>query len=287
MKISKRVVRIPDSTQCIEFPVDVNLPRPQINLDFDPVRYIKSVPKFNQRFFTNCDIFQLSRDCKQNNNLVREFIKNEMDEFSEDETPDDANRQFSDSILVGNEDQYPNSFIHYCLFIFHGIYKPSKIIEMIKQKEFQVRILMLNYRIKEAFSLCLSDTRDAQQAIKTFEYFTKDSNVVPIHREDLKFLIYELFMHFIDKQFLIDAIEQFFMKDLDYYLFALAYVLYFNNNNTDVERQVLVKYADLFGDDLDYNVASLEKSELIFKAVSITFKTNICQRLLNYEDNFA
>lgn len=303
MRVSKRVVRIPDSTQCLELPVDINLPRPRINLDFEPVRYVKSVPSFYRRFVRKSDLFTKSTASNQQpkdeliNSLytlsLLECNQNVSSERSGDKSPDDIIAQLvmnssPDSVYMTPEDRHPNEFIHYCLFIFHGIYNPNRMLEMVTQKEFRVRILMLNYRIKEAFSLCISDTSNTVQAIKTFEFFTKDSNVIPIHREDLKYLIYELFLHFIGQAGAIAEIEQFFLNDLDYYLFALAYVLYFNNNNTDVERQALTKYADLFGDDIKYNdMNSLEKADLIFNAVSINFKTTVCQKLFDYEDNFA
>lgn len=316
MRISKRVVRIPDSTQCFEYPVDISLPRPRINLDFDPVRYIKSVPIFCQRFIGKSELFKsaptavaaaaTAAEVNSNQNeplnilLMNECNQNNLyatpTDWFQDKTPDDADQSVAETIFSNfgggaeeGSEQYSNDFIHYCLFIFHGIYNANKMIEHVSHKEFKVRILMLNYRIKEAFTLCISDTTNVHQAIKTFEYFTKDLNVVPIHREDLKFLIYELFLHFINKQFSILEIEQFFLKDLDYYLFALAYVLYFNNNNSDIERQVVMKYSDLFGgDELDYeNIDNLEKSEIIFKAISISFKSTVCQKLFDYEDNFT
>lgn len=278
LRISKRVVRIPDSTQCVEFPVNINLPRPQINLNYEPVRYVKSVPSFDRRFIVKSELFDDGTTVEHH-----------------DLTPLDPDTMIS-SYLSSDESQshnkqFPNEFIHYCLFIFHGIYNAQHLLDRVKHTEFKVRILMLNYNIKDAFTLCIAETIDAAQAIKTFEYFTKDLSVVPIHREDLKFLIYELFIHFIRNDLELSGVERFFTRDLDHYLFALAYVLFFNNNNTDIERQVLVKFADLFGDEINANSddvsESLEKSEQIFKATSTEFKTTVCQKLFDYEDNFA
>lgn len=271
------MVRIPDSTQCVEFPVNINLPRPQINLNYEPVRYVKSVPLFDRRFIVKAALFD-EGSVSADHNL----------------TPLDPDTMISSYLSSVDSQthtkQYPNEFIHYCLFIFHGIYNAQHLLDRVRHTEFKVRILMLNYNIKDAFSLCLAETIDAAQAIKTFEYFTKDLNVVPIHREDLKFLIYELFMHFIRHEMDVGRVERFFAGDLDHYLFALAYVMFFNNNNTDIERQVLVKFADLFGDEINANSnagESLEKSEQIFKATSTNFKSTVCQKLFDYEDNFA
>lgn len=313
--MSKRVVRIPDSSQCYEMPLNIDLPRPKIKMDFDPVRYLKSLPKFKRRFIIRnrlggsesirpshastiesnlgTILDQDSDFVSQLDNLrLNECNQNIFDSYaSEEETMNDINsttvaQAVSNGFPVDSEHEiYPNDFIHYCLFIFHGIYNPTKIIEMSVQKEFKVRVLMLNYRITEAFSVCISAAKTAREAITIFEYFTKDSSIIPIHREDLKFLIYELFMNFINNNFNISEIEEFLMADLDYYLLALAYVLYFSNNNTELERQVSAKYSHLFETDLDYP-NTLVNSEMIFKTVSIAFKARICQRLLDFDNNF-
>lgn len=344
LRVSKRVVRIPDSTQCFEYPVDVPLPRPRIIWYNDPVRNIKSVPLFYRRYIRHCDLFATAaaasadeigyRNSYQSDDdvvVISDLLEkinhnvdggNDNDDsiFKIDHMPYDNettltplkekcsewnnnknNQNKLENQMISEERvestdvlQYPNDFIHYCLFIFHGIYNPNRMLELVGPKEFRVRILMLNYRIREAFQLCISDVKLPRQAIRTFEYFTKDANVIPIHREDLKFLIYELFLHFIvddgenDSPSSVGEIERFFMADLDYYLFALAYVLYFNNNNSDIERLALTKYAELFGDDVKYaDIEMMEKSEVIFNAVSVAFKTTVCQKLFEYEDNFA
>lgn len=333
LRVSKRVVRIPDSTQCFEFPVDVPLPRPRIIWYNEPVRYIKSVPLFYRRYIKHSDAFatnnernsyqfdddvvisdlleKINHDGNHNNDDSGDFsgdqrsdrfdatkwnINNNNNNNNSNEMQIIENQMCSEEQSGTTADQlkYPNDFIHYCLFIFHGIYNPNRMLELVVAKEYRVRILMLNYRIKEAFQLCISDITVPRQAIRTFEYFTKDANVIPIHREDLKYLIYELFLHFIVDEgqppngFVVGEIERFFMADLDYYLFALAYVLYFNNNNTDIERLALTKYAELFGDDVKYaDIEMMEKSEVIFNAVSVEFKTTVCQKLFEYEDNFA
>lgn len=269
LRISKRVVRIPDSTQCVEYPVCIALPRPQIALGREPVRYLKRVPRFDRRMVVHRGQF----DCGETPAVTP----------AADEAPTD--------LPDGTDaERYPTDFIHYCLFLFHGVYDAQALLDRVQTVEFRVRILMLNYNIREAFALCLQQTANERHAIRTFEHFTKDLHIVPIHREDLKFLIYELFAQCMSHGWPLAAVEEFLLDDMDHYLFALAYVLFFNNNNTDVERQVLAKFTDLFSDELNYNTVTaewLEKSEQIFAAVSTGFKAIVCQKLFEYEDNFA
>lgn len=292
-------------------------------MDFDPVRYLKSLPKFKRRYIIKSRLIESMKPSHTStiesniaNIIDQEYISTGLDnlnvnEFNrnclidtnassysdEDISADEIhnnvltniisqtlNNALDDTICnINEEDAYNNEFIHYCLFIFHGIYDPTKILEFATKKEFKIRIMMLNYRVTEAFSLCISDTKTSKQAIAIFEYFTNDSSIVPIHREDLKFLIYELFMHFINHKFCITDVEEYLLNDLDSYLLALAYVLYFSNNNTELERQVSAKYSHLFEGDLDYP-NTLENTDRIFKTVSIAFKTHICQRLLDWDD---
>lgn len=284
-------------------------------MDFDPVRYLKSVPKFNRRYIVKSRLIESMKPSHTStiesnlatiidqelitglDNLhVNEFNRNclvdTQPSFSDEETSDEMHNMLaninvqnnSSSCIIDDDEAFRNEFIHYCLFIFHGIYDPVKILEFATQKEFKIRVMMLNYRVTEAFSLCISDTKTAQQAIAIFEHFTNDSSVVPIHREDLKFLIYELFMHFINKKFAIADVEEYLLNDLDSYLLALAYVLYFSNNNSNLERQVTAKYSHLFEGDLDYP-NTLVNTDRIFKTVSVAFKAHICQRLIDWENN--
>lgn len=226
------------------------------------------------------------------NEFNRNCLVDTQPSFSDEETSNDMHNMLAiisahennSACIIDEDEAYRNEFIHYCLFIFHGIYDPVKILEFATQKEFKIRVMMLNYRVTEAFSLCISDTKTAQQAIAIFEHFTNDSSVVPIHREDLKFLIYELFMHFINNKFAIADVEEYLLNDLDSYLLALAYVLYFSNNNSNLERQVTAKYSHLFEGDLDYP-NTLVNTDRIFKTVSVAFKAHICQRLLDRENN--
>lgn len=345
LRSSKRVVRLPDSSQCIEQPVDVPLPRPKIRMNFDAVRYLKSVPKFRANFIRREFFDESPSDADGNFG----GFNNSLDSGS-----DDVVRQFQELDLNNRKsceiEAITSNFIHYCLFIFHGIYDPHKILEFAPLNEFKVRILMLNYYVKEAFSVCLASAkatigddsdridklRLSNYVIKLFEYFTKDASVVPIHRTDLKYLIHAIFMYFIQNGLPLTPIESYFLSNIDHYLFGLAFVLYFNNNNSKLERQVQQKYTHLFsgctindGDaftdscttngDRETDVSSENESEdllhanepetvqkkqqqqqqqqiktnaeevnldfeVIFNSVSTSFKTIICQRLIEFDN---
>lgn len=320
LRSSKRVVRLPDSNQCVEQPTDVSLPRPKIRMNFDAVRYLKSVPKFQKKF--------ISRECFGIDSSVRRDSDESYDLNSVDSDGNDELSPKMQSLSVSDVAPISSDFIHYCLFIFHGIYDPHKLLEYAPLNEFKVRILMLNYYAKEAFALCLAAakatvTGDRQQlssyAIKLFEHFTKDANIVPIHRTDLKFLIHAIFMYFIRNELPLEPIEKYFLTNIDHYLFGLAFVLYFNNNNSKLECKVQQKYTHLFSgcaidtcatngdgdmssasDDAD-NAAELTSDqqrkqhkaaadeltldfEVIFNSVSTSFKTIICQRLIEFDN---
>lgn len=235
--------------------MDVSLPKPKINMDFTPTRYLKCLPQYRPSFIQKCDV--LNSD------------------------------NVTDVTTAPKDDQC--DFIHYCLALFHGLYDSRNILDTVDRKEFRIRILMLNYHIRNAFTLCIAATQNVRQSTDVFEYFTKDANVVPINRQDLKYFIYELFMHVINNSFSVEEVETFFLNDLDHYLFGLAHVLFFNNNNSKLERQVYEKYYCLFGGDVDVTNSSPEafdKSEEIFKNCSVLFKTTICQRIIDY-DNFT
>ncbi|XP_037026178.1 uncharacterized protein LOC119067371 [Bradysia coprophila] len=256
LRVSKRVVRIPDQSQCFESPVDVSLPKPKITMDFTPTRYLKCLPMYRPHYVEKCDV-----------------MKEDEDRYK--------------GLSAAQNDQ--SEFIHYCLALYHGLYDSRTILDACERKEFKIRILMLNYHIRNAFTICMAETRNVRHSTEVFEYFTKDANVVPINRQDLKYFIYELFMHVINNSFSVEEVEAFFLKDLDHYLFGLAHVLFFNNNNSKLERQVYEKYYCLFGGDLEATADSPEafdKSEEIFKNCSVLFKTTICQRIIDY-DNFT
>lgn len=370
LRVSKRVVRLPDTSQCIDQPVDIPLPRPKIRMNFDAVRYLKKVPKFHPKFISR-EIF--------NSSNVGNYSSFFSDQDKDSDDDDDSIK--SDKKVNGQQcnvsaihldscdsREITSDFIHYCLFIFHGIYDPHKILDSATLSEFKIRILMLNYYVKETFVLCLSAAKstfahendrivdnsesgaaknlnvtaekkedDQQQqeqqlseyVIKLFEFFTKDANIVPIHRTDLKHLIHAIFLYFIENSLPINLLEDFFLNNIDHYLFGLAFVLYFNNNNTKLERQVQQKYNHLFsgcdtnntlhrlicgdgdssrdgnitetgsGNDCDSANTELTDAdgnnkkaiaddatldfEVIFKNVSTSFKTIICQRLIEFD----
>lgn len=351
LRVSKRVVRLPDTSQCIDQPSDVPLPRPKIRMNFDAVRYLKSIPKFRPDFIVRGYFNGLHS--RQTHDLHDSSYSDGEDDkvtalshrVSSMNLSDSS--QSSDSIVEYDPLEITSDFIHYCLFIFHGIYDPHKILQLIARNEFKARILMLNYFVKEAFLLCLSTAKTAVQSsrendqsdtntddrpneespfdsldsdhltnyvIKLFEYFTKDANIVPIHRTDLKYLIHAIFMYFIKNALPLDSIETYFLANIDHYLFGLAYVLYFNNNNTKLEQQVQQKYNHLFsgcaptsnklinicggggneprtncdGNSDEQNPSDDEMAldfEVIFRNVSTSFKTTICQRLIEFDND--
>lgn len=346
LRVSKRIVRLPDASQCIEKAIDVPLPRPKIRMNFDAVRYLKSIPKYRPEYISreifrapnfaespsseNFDYCNISpRSPAQINDTVAPLI----DKF--------ATINLSPSSSIANKSfnttntEMSSEFIHYCLFILHGIYDPHKILKFTPLNEFKVRILMLNYYVKEAFELCLSAAKETiamhqsqedidldnimltSYVIKLFEYFTKDANIVPIHRTDLKYLIHAIFTYFIEHSLSMQPLEIYFLNNIDHYLFGLAFVLFFNNNNTKLERKVQQKYSHLFSgcatnetalnfctnngsnslntaDDEESTVTDqsshIEQNnepsldfEMIFKCVSTSFKTIICQRLIEFD----
>lgn len=322
LRVSKRVVRLPDTSQCLDQPVEIALPRPKIRMNYDAVRYLKSVPNFSTDYILKGDFDQQAPSSPE---YVSDEIRYRFESLNLNAT------DHAQSTPVTSE------FIHYCLFIFHGIYDAHKILDLATFNEFKTRILMLNYYVREAFSLCLSTAKNtietnyddsnaaghgltidqqlAHYVIRLFEFFTKDANVVPTHRTDLKYLIHAIFMYFLRNSLPIQMLEQFFIANIDQYLFGLAFVMFFNNNNTELEQQVQQKYAHLFGGcdmnasnaaiggcgvsmheqrnnrqqqqqhqhqmHLDHDMAL--DFEVIFRHVSTKFKTTICQRLIEFD----
>uniref|UniRef100_A0A182IDA2 Uncharacterized protein n=1 Tax=Anopheles arabiensis TaxID=7173 RepID=A0A182IDA2_ANOAR len=246
----------------------------------------------------------------------------------------DSSRLFNERHLLGND------FIHYCLYIFHGLYSQEDVLELTKRgTEYHIRMMMLNYDYVEAFRLILemrssslSSSASAatiachtQNMVKIFEYFTKDSNIIPMEMGNIKYFIYELFMFFIRHNLNVNVLEEFFMRNLDCYLVQLASVLYFNNLNnlltsppraasttgsgggaidTEVlalERKLLDKFnnnngnplltGELFGQGRTAAgsgqvVRKLENTDTICKALSTTFSVTVCQKLLEHFDRF-
>lgn len=346
LRVSKRIVRLPDTSQCIEQPIEITLPRPKIRMNYDAVRYLKSIPKYHPEFISR-EIFR-TVGCVVATPSSENYDYNSLSSDGEINIAPLAH-QFSTMKLSPTssakhtttyDHEVTSEFIHYCLFILHGIYDAQKILSFTTLNEFKVRILMLNYYVKEAFSLCLASAKNTiamhqsqddtdldnmmltSYVIKLFEYFTKDANIVPIHRTDLKYLIHGIFMFFIGNSLPLQPLEDYFLNNIDHYLFGLAYVLFFNNNNTELERKLHQKYSHLFGDclpdenrqnfngatndgiglnmnDEDNSIAGEQSSqtdrndndnddsqvdfEILFKHVSTSLKAIICQRLIKFD----
>lgn len=414
---TKRLMRF--ESQCIEIPVEINLPRPRIRLDSEPIRYLKSIPRYKYYFLQEADIdFEQFGDhndrpspsqheykstiADSSANIVTGQESDDMISSLENLSQNDASSLqlslntplLADNILDQNQLQTTNSsyectpdeqsyarlpnvdidngsltddnghnngldiqtqnpftadikagegmannnnenrededinsqdseelqnlcnYIHYCLYIFHGLYSPDKVREFSKNRlEYRIRTLMLNFKYVDAFTLCLQSTKSPLCALKIFEYFSKDTGYVPLRRADLRFLIYYLLSHFINHQYDLTECERFFLADLDYYLLELAYVLYFNNNNTDLEQNLNEKFKTLIArtegetnsnfyqqqqeqqqhlqneeqhnhqNQQHHATHKLEDTDVIFEMLSVKFKTIVCQRLLKFCNN--
>lgn len=276
LRVSKRIVRLPDTSQCVDHPIEIPLPRPKIKMNFDAVRYLKSIPKYRPEYISR-EIFRkpgFIDTSPSSENFDYNSISSEGENTATHLTQQFSSMKISPATNVkspasskASETEVSSEYIHYCLFILHGIYDAHKILSFTTLNEFKVRIMMLNFYVKEAFSLCLAAAKDTiamhqsqdgdvdldnmmltSYVIKLFEYFTKDANIVPIHRTDLKFLIHDIFMYFIENSLNLKPLEEYFLNNIDHYLFGLAYVLFFTNNNTKLERQLHQKYSHLFGE---------------------------------------
>ncbi|XP_034663639.1 uncharacterized protein LOC117898391 [Drosophila subobscura] len=355
---TKRLMRF--ESQCVEAPVEINLPRPRIRLDQDPVRYLKVMPpyqphflqpaniSFDQRYSIGTPIYKSSTEqaatgqdsddllsslenLSQNDAsfsyaappLLQTDANSSLDlDYSPEEQSyaplaeqmpagmtsnaaallggdDDASTFTASSVgtLGGTALQQLRHYIHYCLYAFHGLYSPDKIGECARahRNEYRIRICMLNFRFVEAFRLCLQSCDSAQRTLKLFEYFSKDTGYVPLRRCDLKHLIYHMCLHFLERKFDMLECERYFMADLDYYLLELAYVFYFNNNNSTLEQNLNQKFKQLIAAAADNNPAvpmsgqqqqqhQLQDTDVIFDSFTVKFKTILCQRLLSHSD---
>ncbi|XP_053680778.1 uncharacterized protein LOC128731670 [Anopheles nili] len=412
LPISNRVVRIPDSSQFIEAPYEVKLP-PNGGLGYDePLRFLKSMPKFRRSFviksaleklisnnlstissslndISNAEVDDVVGELPDSLNEGRLLLQQQqqhanstmsslqsvsyatsptslaLDDEDDDEDlndedddgEDDADREamnvdgneerralggtndrsMETSRLYGERHLLSNDFIHYCLYMFHGLYSQDDVLELTKRgHEYHIRMMMLNYDYVEAFRLILEllssslsssasatgIARQTQNLVKIFEYFTKDSNIIPMETGNIKYFIYELFMFFIRHNLNVSVLEEFFMRNLDCYLVQLAFVLYFNNLNnlltsprlppisgaagidTEVlmlERKLLDKFnnnngsllltGELFGQARTSTsggqmIRKLENTDTICKALSTTFNVTLCQKLLEHFDRF-
>ncbi|XP_039493587.1 uncharacterized protein LOC120453115 [Drosophila santomea] len=351
---TKRLMRF--ESQCVEAPVEINLPRPRIRLDQDPVRYLKVMPPYQPHFLQPANI-SFDQHCSvgtpnyksstehaatgQDSDDMLSSLENlsqndasfsynapvlgdvhsslDMDYSPEEQSYVPLPEQAVGSGLPANAEQllgrddddgstYTQStegmgesslqqlrhYIHYCLYAFHGLYNPDKIGECARpnRNEYRIRICMLNFRFVEAFRLCLQSCDSAQRTLKLFEYFSKDTGYVPLRRSDLKHLIYHLCLHFLERKFDMLECERFFMGDLDYYLLELAYVFYFNNNNSTLEQNLNQKFKQLIAaadsnqaaTSAGQELAQLQDTDVIFDSFTVKFKTILCQRLLSYSD---
>lgn len=327
LRISKRLVRIPDGSQCIEVPTLIKFPCIETSNMTHNIYTLKSLPKYQpscviKSSLMNLPIFnQISGHTTIDSNL-NEFCKDELgipDLIKNIETVNiDANQNENKIKSVSNapeivsdgminsisgqstvstpaninkfsiENVLTNDFIHYCLYIFHGLYDQSTISDFSSKelsfKEYKLRILMLDFCYVDAFKLCISDCLDAQKCIKLFEYFTKDAVIMPLPEEDLKFFIYEIFKHFIRNQMNIGWLEEFLIADLNYYLIQLSYVLYFSNNNSALEKSVFQKFKNLF---INFEATHLENSDVIFKMISTKFNVLVCQKLIEMAETVS
>ncbi|XP_036324147.1 uncharacterized protein LOC118737630 isoform X2 [Rhagoletis pomonella] len=418
-KMKQRVVCLPTTkrlmrfeSQCVDMPVEINLPRPRIRLESDPVRYLKSIPKYQPQFMQEAGIsfddaanferpspsnqYKSTTQADSSENVVTGQDSDEMisslENLSNNEPNDGCSLNFSllpssgaagvvpasavtaedgqhsiavdditpdeqsyarlpvtdnsdtscavagqqsveqcplvaETKLEANDERTPQAggsqstltsnapvegeedtleedeslqqlrqYIHYCLYVFHGLYNPDKISDFSKDRlEYRVRTLMLNFKFVDAFVLCLQNCNSANKALKVFAYFSKDTGLVPLRRQDVKYLIYYLMRHFMAQKFDMLECERFFMGDLEYYLLELSYVLFFNNNNTMLERNLNEKFKSYFADeeahlnqnqnDNEQSQHNLEDTDVIFDSLSVKFKTIVCQRLMQHCNN--
>lgn len=245
-----------------------------------------------------------------------------LDDMEQDDGSLETSRLFNERHLLSND------FIHYCLYIFHGLYSQDNILELTKRcNEYHIRMMMLNYDYVEAFHLILellsgslsssaapvTVAKTTMNLVKIFEYFTKDSSIIPMDTANFKYFIYELFMFFIKHNINLDVLEEYFLRNLEYYLVQLAFVLYFSNTNNisaglrsnvdnetlEMERRLLDKFnnngnnllaAEAFGPISPQStgkvVRKLENTEAISKALSTKFSVVLCQKLMEYFERF-
>ncbi|KAH8312815.1 hypothetical protein KR044_013053 [Drosophila immigrans] len=346
---TKRLMRF--ESQCVEAPVEINLPRPRIRLDQEPVRYLKVMPPYQPHFLQQANIsfeqttlnnYKSSSEQAGTTGQDSDDLLSSLENLSHNDASfsfnaaqlaNDANSSLdldyspeeqsylplpnqpttvagNTAALLGHGDDVSSCtpstengegaaegalqplrhYIHYCLYAFHGLYNPDKMGECSRaqRNEYRIRICMLNFRFVEAFQLCLHSCDSGQRTLKLFEYFSKDTGYVPLHRSDLKHLIYHMCVHFLERKFDMLECERYFMGDLDYYWLELAYVFYFNNNNSALEQNLNEKFKQLIA-ATDNNQSGNEHGQLqdtdaIFDSFSVKFKTILCQRLLSYCD---
>lgn len=329
LKISKRHIRIPDGSACVHAPTEVIFPEAfQVS---ESQRSFKGLPQFKAKFFSKSSyLIQKNIGFRPSSSAdfgslssIEEGVLNlavsnhhRISESSADYSADD----FDTRSLIETEGLLDNNlprkitpdFVHYCLSLFYGIYDSEEVAKACRFNEFLVRLKMLDLKFFEAFQLCLSDLatdpnldgeEKAQKAIVLFEYFTKDENLIPMPEEDLKYFIQEIFVKFIDLNWSLESLEEYFTKELNQYIVPLAYVMFFdeskrpgldgmsssssssNSNQKQLRESVLLKYKPFFS-SLERNAGKylIRDADLIFDSVSTTFNAIICQRVIELFD---
>ncbi|KAL7016596.1 hypothetical protein ACKWTF_010066 [Chironomus riparius] len=314
-KSSKRVFRIPESSMYLHNPASVKIPlnAPSTFVNFSsnqPICYLKNLPKFKKHCIIESALSKSLKKQAHHQLYVDEKIldSNRNPSFSSiSSVASETSTLSSKSSYNGTECDDPtksNDYIHYCLFLFQGLYDSThfyeKSLNHIISSEYKIRTLMLNYNYIEAFKQALeSDGRTSALSIKIFEYFTTDQNIIPMHTEDIKYFIYDVFLHFIKNQMDVSELEKYFLCNLDYYFLQLAFILYFcgnNNNNNNhnnnnvqpngLEKQLYEKFKHLYSNYENFAYFDTNEIEMIFKSITTNFHCALCQNILKYSENF-
>lgn len=305
-KSSKRVFRIPESSMYLHSPVNVKIPPVTMSTTYinfsnnQPVCYLKNLPKFKRNCIVESSLSRSLR--KENIHSLDDHIMNNNRNTSFSSvssiasTVSSSSKTSEESSEENNQQlRRSNDYIHYCLFLFQGLYDTShfydKNMDKIVGSEYKIRGLMLNYNYIEAFKMALAnDGVSTSMSIKIFEFFTTDSNIIPMHTDDIKYFIYDVFLHFIRHQLDVSELEKYFLYNLDYYFLQLAFILYFcgSNNNTQpngLEKQLFEKFKHLYSNYENFAYFDSNEIEAIFKSVSTNFHCALCQNILKYSEN--
>lgn len=303
-KSSKRVFRIPESSMYLHSPVAVKVPPSSQSLFINfsnnqPVCYLKNLPKFKRSCIVESSLSKSLR--RENTRLLDDHILNNnrnpsFSSVSSIASTGSASSKSSDDAEESDEQaRRSNDYIHYCLFLFQGLYDTShfydKNMDKIVTSEYKIRGLMLSYNYIEAFKMALAnDGTNAAMSIKIFEYFTTDPNIIPMHTDDIKYFIYDVFLHFVRNQLDVAELEKYFLYNIDYYFLQLAFILYFcgSNNNSQpngLEKQLFEKFKHLYSSYENFAYFDSNDIEAIFKSVSTIFHCTLCQNILKYSEN--
>uniref|UniRef100_T1GJI0 Uncharacterized protein n=1 Tax=Megaselia scalaris TaxID=36166 RepID=T1GJI0_MEGSC len=115
--------------------------------------------------------------------------------------------------------------------------------------------------------------------LKSLPKFKNTLSTLPMKKHHIKYCIYYLLQHFLDKKFEFSDCEQYFMNDLDYYLLELSFVLYLsNNNNFEFEQFFDEKFNNtnnILMDDanIQQDIFQLNYIDMIFENLTVKFKT--------------